>query len=71
VQGLTQNGVQGWVAIAERLPQLNWKLTFATEQSKAFAVVQDLTISSTVVFMVTLVELHKIIARLRRCRLLL
>jgi methyl-accepting chemotaxis protein len=65
-QGLAQNGVEGWVAITERLPQLNWKVTFGTEQSKAFAVVQDLTIGSAAVFMGTLVIAAGVFALLVR-----
>ncbi len=50
----TSQTMEGWVSTTKALPELDWKVTLAMEESKAFSVIKDLTLTSLTVFVVAL-----------------
>jgi len=52
---MAQDELSGWVTAARKVPALGWKMTVGMDESKAFAVVADMKLTSFVIFIVALV----------------
>ena len=53
-ESMVRGDLSGWVTVAREIPELEWKMTVGMDESKAFAVVTDMKVTSLVIFLLAL-----------------